>query len=549
MFLKIYYVINFITGCNLFLFRPCPGNFKKVCWQKNCFCENMIKRDGTCTSLWQENAAYLSRNSSSAKHFDVAIVGGGITGITTGLLLQQAGKSCVIFEAQNLGFGTTGGTTAHLNTLLDTPYTTISKNFGKDNATLVAQAATDALNLIEKHVKEYEIFCDYEKTAAYLFSQDAKETKELKEIHDACLEVGLQAQFVDNLPISLAYEKVMHIGEQAKFHPIAYLHALAAEFEHAGGIIKQQCQVHNVSDDNHVKIETSHGSFTSNSLIYATHIPLGVNILHTKCLPYRSYAMAVKLASDNYPAGLCYDMKDPYHYYRTQIINGSEYFIAGGFDHKTGHEPNTELCFRDLENHIRKHFNVAKITHRWSSQYFESVDGLPFIGRLPGHTDNVFVATGYGGNGMTYSHVAAVVLSDLIVKGESRYEHLFSPTRIKPLASFTNFVTHNADVIKEFVGKWFSADDLNQLADLAPDEGKVVRYEGSTIALYKDLQGTLHAVSPTCKHMGCGVNWNRAERSWDCPCHGARYSFDGQVLTGPAETDLNKIEVRQLEHQ
>jgi nitrite reductase/ring-hydroxylating ferredoxin subunit len=256
--------------------------------------------------------------------------------------------------------------------------------------------------------------------------------------------------------------------------------------------------------------------------------------------------MAIKLNANSYPVDLCYDMYDPYHYYRSQIVNGQPYFVAGGYDHKTGHESNTQKCFLELEAHCRRYFDVKEVSYKWSSQYFEPADGLPYIGRLPGHSDLVYVATGFGGNGMTYSQVSALVLKSILLNQDSPYISLFNPNRIKPVAGFKNFITHNAEVAKDFVGRFFSHDKLHELADIAPGEGKVVSYESKMIALYKDEQGEIHAISPVCTHLKCSVSWNNAEQTWDCPCHGARYTKDGEMVTGPAFIDLEKINVDEL---
>jgi glycine/D-amino acid oxidase-like deaminating enzyme/nitrite reductase/ring-hydroxylating ferredoxin subunit len=510
----------------------------------------MIARDGSQISLWQDSMnEYRStgnvNNNVIPGRYDVAIVGGGITGITMGLLLQQAGKKCILLEAHSIGFGTTGGTTAHLNTLLDTPYTTISKNFGKDEARLVAQAAREAIQLIQRNIRQLGIDCGFEETPGYLFAQNDDQDKELNAIHDACLEAGVDVEFAGNIPIPQQFTSALLIHAQAKFHPLEYVQAIASAFEKAGGVIIQQCRVLKSRDHNPVEIETTHGHLQASALVYATHIPPGINILHARCAPYRSYAMAVKLNDNNYPESLAYDMYEPYHYYRTQVVNGERYLIAGGEDHRSGEEINTESCFLKLENHIRTHFDVASIAYRWSSQYFESVDGLPYIGLLPG-ADNIYTATGFGGNGMIYSHVSAALLRDLIIQQESPFRELFNPKRVKPIAGFTEFISHNIHVIKQFAGKWFPAEELQELAALAPGEGKVVSYEDQTLALYKDEHGSLYAVNPTCVHMKCSVHWNSAEKSWDCPCHGARYAYTGEMLTGPASDDLEVIELRSL---
>ena len=508
----------------------------------------MIQRDGNCTSLWQDDIlVYKPENDpDTATIYDVAIVGGGITGISTALLLQKAGKKCIVIESYNLCFGTSGGTTAHLNTILDTPYTTIIKNFGKENAQLVARAAAEALDLIRSNISFYNIDCGFEEASACLFSQTREQTEELDEIYEACQEVGLDISYNLSLPVNIEFEKAVEVRGQGKFHPVQYVYALARAFEEAGGVIMQHCRVNGVQDTEGLTVETGNGNFRAANLIYATHIPPGVNLVHLRCAPWRSYAMAFTLKDKRYPDELVYDMYDPYHYIRSQKIGRKEFMIVGGEDHKTAHIGNAEVPFLKLESYILKHFNVDEFLFKWSSQYFEPADGLPYIGHLPGHPGNIFVASGYGGNGMTYSGVAAQLLKNMILEENSPYIKLFDPNRIKPVAGFTSFIKQNVDVLKKFVGKWFDKEKLEEFAEMAPGEGRVVKYNGETVALYKDEHGELHAINPVCTHLKCSVAWNNAEGSWDCPCHGARYSCEGRVLTGPADHDLEKIEVRSL---
>ncbi|MBW8682767.1 FAD-dependent oxidoreductase [Chitinophaga rhizophila] len=503
----------------------------------------MIKRDGAQTSLWQGNIQSYIPTGKADRHakYDVVIIGGGITGVTTGLLLQEAGKKCLLVEAEELGFGTTGGTTAHLNTLLDTPYYVIAQNFGEEHAKHVAQATAEALNLIRSNVTRFNIDCGFQEASAYLYAQDADQEKELEKIRKSAEDAGLNIGYVQEIPVNMHYTKAIRAAGQAKFNPLEYIQGIAQAFEAAGGVILQQTRVINVTEDDSMKVATTAGIFSTTDVVYATHIPPGINLLHLRCAPYRSYAMAVTLEDEAYPYDLSYDLYDPYHYYRTQIVNGQYYLIAGGEDHKTGTQENTDQCFRQLEAHVRKHFKVKEVAYKWSSQYYEPTDGLPYIGYLPGYEDHVFVASGFGGNGMTYGTVSAQLLKCIIMKETPVLEKLFDPNRIKPVAGFTNFVTHNTDVIKEFFGKLFSADELKQLADLAPGEGKLVTYRDRKVALYRNEEGKLHALNPTCTHMKCDVKWNQSERSWDCPCHGARYNYDGKVITGPADADLEGL--------
>ena len=505
----------------------------------------MINRDGTLVSLWQATAdPYPSRNIPFNRTFDVVIAGGGITGITTALLLQEAGMRCLVLEAKNICYGTTGGTTAHLNTFLDTPYHTIQKKFSKEIAKQVAHAAAEALNLVRENIERFEINCGFREANAFLFATNKDQEEELDEISEASAAAGLEVMYSETIPVSIPFTKAISVSNQAQFHPVRYVYALANAFEEMGGTIIQQCRVTDLKEGTPLTIETSSGNFVAGQLIYATHTPPGINLLQIRCVPYRSYAMAVELEDLSYPDELTYDMEDPYHYYRTQDIDGRPYLIAGGKDHKTGKEENTEARLMALEATIRGNFKVRKILHKWSSQYFEPGDGLPYIGKLPGNDNNVFVATGFGGNGMTYSHVAAIILRDIITReaNPAIQTDLFSPGRIKPVAGFTSFIAHQADVAKNYLGRLSDGEQISQVAEIAPGEGRIVEFDSKKIGIYKNETGELFAVSPVCAHLKCEVRWNGAEKSWDCPCHGARYDITGAVITGPAEAPLGKIE-------
>lgn len=507
-----------------------------------------MNRDGNCESLWQASTDEKSFSNQSIPDtdFDVLIAGAGITGLTTALQLQLAGKKCIIAEAHNIGFGTSGGTTAHLNTMLDTPYYTIRKNFSEGAAKLVAEGAKTAIAHIKKNNNNFKIDCDFEEKTAYLFSLNEKQNEELENIASSSWDVGVPVTFVNSSPFPLPYSKIAEIRNQAQFHPGKYLSGLATAFINAGGIIVEDCRVESVEENTIVETVTSRGKIRASFFIYATHIPPGVNILHFRCAPYRSYALAVTLKDDKYPDALGYDMHDPYHYYRTHVIDGQKYLVAGGEDHKTGHEENTQACFRRLESHVRSHYNVDKIVHRWSSQYFEPVDGLPYIGNLPGSGENIFVATGFGGNGMIYGTLSGIILADIIVTGDSKYRNVFDPNRLKPIAGFSNFVKEAADVVGHLIGDKFSVDKIEALVDIAPGEAKVVKYEGHSIAIYKSTEGQVYALNSSCTHIKCNVAWNSAEKTWDCPCHGSRFAIDGTMLTAPARKDLERINIMQL---
>lgn len=501
-------------------------------------------RDGELTSVWQDhvgNSFESQENRFSNQLWDVAIVGGGITGLSTALRLQEAGKRCIVVEAHHIGFGTTGGTTAHVNTMLDTPYSTIESDFGVDNARLVADAARAGRDLIARNVLAYQIACDFEHKDGVLFAQTDAEAAELKKIYDGSLRAGVDVVPVTEIPVPLDFRMAINYRMQAQIHPLKYLQAVARAFEAAGGTILQHTRMSACKRQKDVcHLETSSGVIRASNVVYATHIPPGVNVLHFRCAPYRSYVLGAQLADERYPNDLAYDMQDPYHYFRTHVLDGQPYLILGGADHKTGHgDPGR--AFHQLEAYLHKHFEVASIDYRWSAQFFEPADGLPYIGKLPGGDEGIYVATGFGGNGILFGSFSALLLSDLVLGNENPGEKLFSPLRIKPVAAFTNFVKENADVVYRFVADRLTIEKLQTMVDLVPDTGAVVNYENQKIALYKSPEGALNALSPVCTHAGCIVAWNDAEKSWDCPCHGGRYDSSGKVLTGPPQKDLKAI--------
>jgi glycine/D-amino acid oxidase-like deaminating enzyme/nitrite reductase/ring-hydroxylating ferredoxin subunit len=471
--------------------------------------------------------------------FDVAIVGAGITGMSLALLLQQQGKKCVVLEAQQRGFGTTGGTTAHLNTLMDHPYSKIIKDFGADAARMVHSVAEEAIGLIEYQIMQYRIDCGFRRTDAFLLAENEAEEKELETIRTSCAEAGLDAFYTKETGAPFLYSRALKVPRQACFHPLQYLAGISDAYTSLGGIIYEQARVWEAEHQEDIyRVQTSRGTLSAQHVVYATHIPTGINLLHLRCMPWRSYVLAAALEGD-YPEGLYYDMKDPY--YRSQQVNGKSYLVAGGKDHRTGSGDNTAWHFTTLEAELRRHFRVARITERWSSQYYESADGIPYIGHLPGAPERSWVATGFGGNGMTYSQVAARLLADEICGKQHPAHDLFSPGRVKVVAGFKNFVQHNAHVAAEVISRFFRSHEETELASLAPGEARVLSVEGHTVAVHKDDAGKVHAVHAHCSHMGCDLKWNQAELSWDCPCHGARFNADGQVLNAPASAALQEI--------
>jgi glycine/D-amino acid oxidase-like deaminating enzyme/nitrite reductase/ring-hydroxylating ferredoxin subunit len=505
----------------------------------------LTQRDGANTSLWQlpqqKRDAALSNEIQT---YDVLIVGAGITGLTCALNLQRKGKKCMVVEAENIGFGTTAGTSAHLNTFLDATYPEIDSDFGKETSKLLASAAKRMIEYIKTNIEELEIDAEFDYRDAYLFSQNEKETKELKEIFDASKAAGLQvAESTENgLPID--FLQSIKFAGQAQFHPLKYIHGLAEAFGKAGGQILEGRFITDSKfvDGHHISVCYDR-EFKSKNVIWATHIPPGINLLSFRNAPYRSYVLAARLKNDDYPDCLAYDMQEPYHYFRSHQIQGRRYLLVGGADHKTGHD-DPEQAFLDLESYIKQHYDIASIDYRWSSQYYVPVDGLPYIGTLPAGPEGAYVATGFNGNGMIFGSLSGEILTDLIIGKENELAKTLSPSRLKPISGFTEFIKENADVAYRFLADRFGTELIDSLNQLPDGEGKIVEFEGEKLAIYKGSDGTVNALSPVCTHAGCIVSWNAPEKSWDCPCHGGRFSIEGDVLTGPPRKGLEKIDLR-----
>ncbi|PQA55093.1 FAD-dependent oxidoreductase [Siphonobacter curvatus] len=504
-------------------------------------------RDGANESLWQSklHAGTESPSFNESTIYDTLIVGGGITGLTAAVLLQQQGQKCLLVDAHNLGYGTTGGTTAHINTFADTTYAEVENDFGAEAAQQFADDIAGAVSTIQDWVQTYKIDCDFERKQGFVYADEEKQLKELDSLFQSAVKVGVKARLAPEAPVPIPTVKVITIDDQAQFHPLKYLMGLREVFVKAGGVILENTRIEQTTQkDGYHEAESESRILKAKQIIYATHIPPGgVNPLHFEAAPYRSYVLAVTLKDKAYPDALVYDMQDPYHYFRSHVIEGQKYLVVGGADHKTGHG-DPEASFAELEAYVRQYYEVDSVAYRWSAQYYMPVDGLPYIGKLPGFSEGIFTGTGYNGNGMILGTLAGKILSDLVLGKENPSAALYDPGRVKPLAAASEFIKENADVAYRFVADRFSTEELDSLDQLQNDSGMVAEFSGQKVAIYKDPSGDIHAVSPVCTHTHCIVNWNNSEKSWDCPCHGARFDTDGTVLTGPARRNLEPIELK-----
>lgn len=502
-----------------------------------------MNRDGNNQSIWENEIFPHETFKAITDKFDTVIVGAGITGISLGLELQNRGHRCLILEQGNIGFGTTGGTTAHINNFFDESYDRLISKFGEDKAQTIADNAMKVSTMVRNNVQDYNIDCDFAECKFYLFSAEKKQDKQLEKILDAHQQLDVPTREVDKIPFDISFRKAIEIDGQAQFHPLKYINALAKVFEEKGGVILTGTQV---TEDDHsgenITLKTQNGgTFTCKNLVWATHIPPGINRFSMLNAPYRSYALAARLGYTPEQMAQSADLYDPYHYFRYHRSENENYLIIGGFDHKTGHEDDTHKPFEDLIQYAKENFRFEEIVSKWSAQFYVPSDGLPYIGKLPGE-QNVYIATGYNGNGMTWSTLAAEILADTIDGIESELGEIVAPSRIEIMASAQEFVKENTDAVFHLIADQFTADKKTELEDLKAGEAKVIEHESQKVAAYRNKSGELELVSAICPHMGCAVNFNTAETTWDCPCHGSRFDTQGNLLTGPSLTGLKRLD-------
>jgi glycine/D-amino acid oxidase-like deaminating enzyme/nitrite reductase/ring-hydroxylating ferredoxin subunit len=483
--------------------------------------------------LWSELELDAFPTLDADRSADAVIVGGGITGLSTAVQLAEAGLEVVVLERNRVGSGTTGSTTAHLTEALDVDYHTLVSRFGADTAGEVARSSRRAIDEIERRVAESGRSCGFARLPGYRLAENEREAEGLEREAEAARSLGVGAELVDAAPVPFRCQRALRFAEQAQFHPLAYLQALAERVIAAAGSIYEHAPVAEVEDDG---VELATGPRVSaRHVIDAAHTPVGlVAGIQTRITAFTSYVLCARLEQPLAEPALCWDCADPYHYVRT--VEGDAVLI-GGEDHRTGRERNPAARHAALEAWARARFPVRAIEARWSHELFEPADGLPYIGLLPGSRSRL-VAAGFSGTGMTFGTVASLLLRDLVVHGESPWARLYSPSRLKPLAAGLPMAEENLRIGWRFVADRLTPHRAAQLGDLPADSGRVERLDGKQVAVYRDLRGDLHLLSARCTHMGCIVAWNDAEKTWDCPCHGGRFHPTGKVLYGPPTTDL-----------
>ncbi|MES2151144.1 MAG: FAD-dependent oxidoreductase [Pseudomonadota bacterium] len=502
--------------------------------------------NGTSASIWMATAAVpeyspLARDMKTG----VCVIGAGIAGLTTAYLLSREGQPVVLIDALGIGAGETGRTTAHFFPP-DEWYVDVEDGFGTDQAQLVADSFAKAIELVESIVQREQIDCGFERLDGYLYALPENDFKALGREYEAARRAGVDVEWLARVPgLSFDTGPCVRYKRQAQFHPLEYLGGLAQAVVRNGGQIYCGTRALDIDGDKQAQtVFTSGGNIEAKAIVVATNTPFNDRVvMHTKQSGYRSYVIGVRIPKGSVPRILLWDTGDPYYYIRLHSPGGGadhDLLIVGGADHKVGQDTHPEHRYDEIEQWVRLRFPMAQtVEYRWSGEVMEPSDGPAYLGRNPMDDENVHIITGDSGNGMTHCTIGAMIVSDLIMERDNPWESFYAPSR-KVRHGVSNFIREQANTLSRY-GDWVKSGDVDSAEEIAAGEGAIVRDGARMLAVFRDEQGELHALSAKCSHLGCVVHWNSAERSWDCPCHGSRFDTRGEVMHGPAAGALQAM--------
>ncbi|HSI76671.1 MAG TPA: FAD-dependent oxidoreductase [Lunatimonas sp.] len=473
---------------------------------------------------------------------DVAIVGGGITGISAAYVLSKAGLQVIVLEAGEVGKGTTGFSTGNLYAPVDPRLFSLDEKHGSETLKEVVASRVAAINFIEDRVDEFGIECDFHRVPWHLFTTPVEENGrgEILKEHRAAVEAGLEVTSRVPAGFPLSVTDIITIPGQAQFDPLVYTRELAANISSRHCQIFENSPVLDISDSDPCVLLTDQGTVRAKKVVMATHTPKGIYIVQASMESKREFALAVRLKGPLPPPAI-YWHATPSGQYSIRPYQSSEgdFLIVLSRSYTVGKSDQMKTSYQSLEEYVHSRFDVERIDHIWAAQNYRPADHLPYIGRSVGD-NNIYIATGFAADGLVYGTTAGLIIGDLIQGKKNRWEQLYDPKRLTPVASAKTFIKENLHVGKELLKDYIFYDRDTELSQLKNGESKLVTVDGEKVAAHRDEMGTLHLVSSICPHMGCIVHWNEVETSWDCPCHGSRFSIDGDVLEGPAYQGLAK---------
>lgn len=517
------------------------------------------RTSGTNSPYWVATVKpFTTKKLDEDLETDVVVIGGGIAGVSIAYNLSMSGLKVILVEDGNIGSGETGRTSAHLVSALDNRFYALEDMYGEESTRIIAESHMRAIDFIEANVQRENIECEFERVPGYLFLHPNDKPDALLLEFEAAKKAGLEVEELREIPGVNESGRCLRFANQAQFHPLKYINGLCEAILRRGGQIFTDTHAEEI---NSAGIVSSDGRrVDAKFVVVATNTPVNNKLmLHLRQYPYRTFMIGMRIRKGALPHALWWDSGDPemnadfqpYHYVRVQAYDDSyDLLLIGGEDHQIGsedaHGPDA-MRYARLEQWARRRFPVEDAVYHWSGQVMETMDALGFIGRNPLDRNNVFIVTGDSGNGLTNASVAAILIPALIEGVDHPWRELYSPTRFKLFTAGKVFVKEVIGAMTEYI-KTFPRDSGREvLVNMQVGDGKIINMRGRKYGVYKDDHNMLHFVNAECTHMGCIVKWNADEKSWDCPCHGSRYTYQGKVLNGPTNENLHYHAIRPAE--
>lgn len=474
-------------------------------------------------SVWSESCKFRKREALNKDiKTDVLVIGAGIAGILTAYMLKQKGREVVLIDAAEIASGNTKNTTAKITSQHDLIYSKLIAEFGEEKARQYAKANELAIKKYKEIIEYKRIECDFEEKPAYVYSLN--EVDVLKEEVEAAKNLGIDAEFVQEVNLPFKIKGAVKFNNQAQFNPLKFLRGISNEL-----VIYENTRALEIKEN---LVVTSGGNITANNIVVATHYPImnAPGYYFMKMHQERSYVLALENTSEI--DGMYIDLNKEGYSFRTY----NNLLLLGGISHRTG-ENEEGGSYDELRKVVKKLYPKAKEKYYWSAQDCMTIDGIPYIGRYSNETPNIYVATGFNKWGMTSSMVSAMIISDMILEKENDFSEIFSPRRFDLSLSINNIANDLIETAKNFIAQkvYIPSSEIEHIKN---GHGGIIEYNGEKVGVYKDKEGKEFFVSTKCTHLGCQLSWNADELTWDCPCHGSRFDYKGRLIGSPATKDL-----------
>ena len=500
----------------------------------------MAQTTSAAESLWLDTTGPGGHPSLDRDvEVDVAVIGGGIAGMSAAYHLARDGARVAVLEAWGVGSGVTGCTTAKVSALQSTTLSTIASRKGDDAARVYAEASVAGVEAVAEIAAEESIECDLERRPAFTYAADAGERDSVQRELEAARAAGLPVEWVDGPDLPFEVAGAVRLADQLQFHPVRYVQGLAAAVVRAGSQVYEGTRAVGVEGGNPCRVRTGRGTVTAEHVVVATHYPLlDRGFYFARLESQRSYCVAARVRGGELPQGMSISAGSP----TRSVRSYGDLLIVGGEGHTTGDSDARPERFEALEEFARRHWDVDTVTHRWSAQDPSPWDHLPVIGPYAPGSSHLWVASGFMKWGLASGTFAGRLLADLIAERENPWASTFNPNRVSP-GSVHEVAKLGAKFSFDFVADRVRPAEAGEAEQVPRGEARVVRDGVGKAGVYRDADGGLHAVSLRCTHLGCLLRFNSAETSWDCPCHGSRFGIDGEVLEGPAVSPLDPRDV------